>query len=67
MEQLRTIGLAAVTAASQSVFDSFITLLEQHTDRLNHDRTAQLSDLKMLSTKAKGDIFELLCRQYLLM
>jgi hypothetical protein len=53
MEQLRTIGLAAVT--------------EQHTDRLNHDRTAQLSDLKMLSTKAKGDIFELLCRQYLLM
>ena len=65
MDQLRALVLASLSAPAP--FDAFQDLLDHACDTLSADGTAHsISDLRLLTTKHKGDLWELFCRQYLL-
>lgn len=65
MDQLRALVLASLSAPAP--FDAFQDLLDHACDTLPADGTAHsISDLRLLTTKHKGDLWELFCRQYLL-
>jgi len=65
MEQLRTLTLRSLSASDP--FGSFQDLLDHACDALPSDGKAHgVSDLHLLTTKHKGDLWELFCRQYLL-
>lgn len=64
MERLRPLVLRALSSAEP--FASFQDLLDHVCDTLPSDGTAHgISDLRLLTTKHKGDLWELFCRQYL--
>jgi hypothetical protein len=73
---LRQLVLTAVSSVNQvnqvnnqantsDIFTTFQTLLDDYVEHLPRQQTATLADLSQITTKAKGDLFELLCLYYL--
>lgn len=66
MEQLKQLVLTAVTKG-EPIFNHFQELLENGTSQLENNGSCHtVGELKYLTTKQRGDLFELFCQQYLL-
>ena len=63
MEELRALVLRC--AGAPAPFEAFQDALDHHCERLPGGAVAEVKDLRLLTTKHKGDLWELFCRQYL--
>lgn len=64
MDELRALVVPCVSASAP--FEAFQDALDHHCERLSTGAVAEIKDLRLLTTKHKGDLWELFCRQYLL-